>query len=217
MSTAQQRTFRFFGEVVAIDAGDHLIQVQQVGPAAYRVEVLARGFVATPVDDLTASWATPDLAFAHADTLAALFLAESTPTSADNAIGNDGATQGTASTVPASADTAKARGMAALLTRQPNLRVSKPGVGLIGHISEPVYWALEAAAKNGKVERGRGPGRAPRQVLESAEKDGLLDLFPKTNGRPLNWDHGVLTVAGRTVLLGERALRAREAAKAGAR
>lgn len=139
------------------------------------------------MDDLCATWDNETDARTHARGLAHIYL-----------------------------DEERATVLAKLAKPMSTTRVSKPGVGLIGFISEPVFRALEVADRDGRVYRGGGEDQAPRGVLASAGKDGLLDLTPKPGSREGDYAYGELTTTGRTVLGGERALRARSA-KAGAR
>lgn len=140
------------------------------------------------MDDLCATWDNEADARTHARGLAQIYL-----------------------------DEERATVLAKLDKPMPTTRVSKPGVGLIGYITEPVFRALQVADRDGKVFRGlTADDRAPRAVLASAEKDGLLALTPQPGTRAGNHWYGELTAAGELVLAGELARRAREA-KVGAR
>lgn len=135
------------------------------------------------------------------------------------AISNDVATVATAKTVPATQAVAKAHGMAALVQPKPQVRPTMAGAHLIGFISDALFHALDVAINDpdGRVYRGKSEdGKAPRSVLNSGARKGLLHLTAKEGTRASNWEFGTINTAGRNVHAGEVARRARQI-KAGAR
>ncbi|WP_213455281.1 hypothetical protein [Rhizomonospora bruguierae] len=123
-----------------------------------------------------------------------------------------------AAVIAAAEEAVSPAGLAAIARPKPQVRPTMAGAHLIGFISDAVFHALEIAEREGRVRRGlTRDGRAPFGVLNSAARKGLLKLTPAEGARHANWAFGELTAVGRNVLADERARRARETRKAGAR
>ncbi|GAA4439176.1 hypothetical protein [Phytohabitans houttuyneae] len=150
-------------------AGTHIVQLSIAGPSAYRVEVLAGGAVATPVDDLTRSYVDEQLARTVARVITL-------------ALRREGATVESAAAAVAQFLTAApvlVAGPVGLqaLARLGERRQVRPTMAGAHHaaISVPQRLALATAVQTGgSIRRGRS---FPAPVLRALARKGLATLI----------------------------------------